>query len=439
MTVTVATIRGMNPRAFADTAGELRKAATKLADQCEAYQRSVEHPLAAGHGWRGGGQPDAVVVTTVNALAYGTSSMRLRASSNVLTGASHAMTKAQRRLADVEREVEGSGLSLGDDGVVREPAASAVPVGPRGGRAVTPVSGDVDGLQRKVDGIVLFASAADHLARKQLASYTKPLITTQTADRQLLRQARADNGAAAEHLLGSIGVEDLLSTARPRPLSPGHTLETVQRYFVAYAPAALDAVAIFAGTWMEATAAVDLALGRWARPAAGDGPVAALAVGGALAIGAADVYLGNRISGWGGDRLHDDLAMARAETKGTGSASRPPKRGEVTCRDGVKRGYEPNPKHAGARGGGRISPPPSDPLNDLRESIPVKGTSEERLAVDPKNREYVVFRRHNLGQDPPTYHGYRLTWKGKDGLDPEQRAALIKAGVVRSTGKIIGR
>lgn len=345
MTVTVATIRGMNPHAFDDTAGDLREAATKLGTECEAYQSKVEHPLAAKHGWHGGGQPDAEVVATINALAFGTSSMRLRASSNVLTGLFHAMTKAQQRLTDAEREAERVGLSLDDDGVVREPATSAVPTGPRGGRAVTPASGDVDRLQRKVDGIVLFALAADALAEKQLASYTKPLITTQNADRELLKQARDENGRAAADLLGSISVEDLLSKAEPRALPRGHTLRSVleaaRQYVVAYAPPALDALAIFAGTWIEATAVADLAFGRWARPAAGDGPVAALAIGGALAVGAADLYLGNRISQWGGDRLHDDLAMARAETRGTESSSNRPSWDDLLA--AAKRAARPEP------------------------------------------------------------------------------------------------
>lgn len=434
MTVTVTTIRGMNPHAFADTAGELRKAATKLRAECETYQRKVEHPLAAKHGWHGGGQPDAEVVATINALAFGTSSMRLRASRNVLAGLYHAMTKAQQHLTDAEREAERSGLSLDDDGIVREPATSAVPTGPRGGRAVTPVSGDVDRIQRKVDGIVLFATAADTLAKKQLASYTKPLITTQTADRALLKQAREDNAAAAVDLLGSIGLDDRLANAEPRALPPGHTLETIRQYVVAYAPAALDALAIFAGTWMEATAAADLACGRWARPAAGDGPVAALAIGGALAIGAADLYLGNRISRWGGDRLHDDLAMARAQTRGTESAGRPPKRGEVICRDGVKRAYESNPKHLGWN-------EPTNPLETLRNSIEVPGQTTRRIGVDPKTGEYVVFDEDR----PGIFHGHTRPWnddsrRGIDGLRDSWKRLLDKQGLVKyRTGKIIGR
>ncbi|HEX6445407.1 MAG TPA: hypothetical protein VF053_09990 [Streptosporangiales bacterium] len=382
-------------------------------------------------------------MATINALAFGTSSMRLRASGNVLTGLFHAMTRAQQRLTDAEREAERSGLSLDDDGIVREPATSAVPTGPRGGRAVTPVSGDVDRLQRKVDGIVLFATAADALAKSQLTSYTKPLITTQTADRDLLKRAREDNGAAAKDLLGSVNVEDRLTKAEPRALPPGHTLATIRRYFVAYTPAALDALAMFAGTWLEAEGLADLAVGTTggvlsAPETAGIG---ALVGAGIDLVGVGAVYVGQGIAGWGDQRLPGDLATARAETRGTDSSAGPPRRGEVTCKDGVKRVYEPNSGKRGHERRGRISPEPTDPLGSLKDSIRVKPTSDARVAVDPKSGEYVVFRRENH-EEPPIYHGYSVPWNGgthNDALSQDMKNALIKAGLVDSKGRILGR
>lgn len=435
MSVTVATIRGANPHAFQDTAGDLHKAATKLRSDCETYQSRVERPLAAKHGWHGGGQPDADVVVTINALAFGTASMRLRASGNVLTGLSQAMTRAQQRLTDAERDAERAGLSLGDDGIVHDPVNSAVPAGPRGGRAVTPAGGDIDRIQRTVDGIVLFATAADALAKKQLASYTKPLITTQTADRDLLKRAREDNGAAAGDLLGSINVENLLSRAEPHALPPGHTLATIRQYFVAYAPAALDALALFAGSLLEADGLIDLAVGTTggvlsAPETAG---VGALVGAGVDLVGLGAVYVGQGVSGWGDQRLAGDLAMARGETRGE-RTSGPPRRGEVTCRDGVTRTYEPNPKHVGWN-------EPTDPCEALKNSLEVPGQTTRRVSVDPKTGEYVVFDEDR----PGIFHGHTRPWnddsgRGIAGMRDSWKRLLSKQGLVNyRTGKIIGR
>ncbi|MBO0827942.1 MAG: hypothetical protein J2P24_09180, partial [Streptosporangiales bacterium] len=101
---------------------------------------------------------------------------------------------------------------------------------------------------------------------------------------------------------------------------------------------------------------------------------------------------------------------------------------------GVKRGYEPNPKHEGWT-------EPTNPLDSMKDSLEIPGQSSRRISVDPKAGEYVVFDEDR----PGIFHGHTRPWnddsdRGIAGMRDSWKRMLAKEGLVKyRTGKIIGR
>jgi RHS repeat-associated protein len=70
----------------------------------------------------------------------------------------------------------------------------------------------------------------------------------------------------------------------------------------------------------------------------------------------------------------------------------------------------------------------------LDNSIQVKDTSPRRVGVDSKNNEISILdRTRKLPSGDEIYHGHVRSW---DALHSEQKAALIKAGLVNKKGKL---
>jgi RHS repeat-associated protein len=93
--------------------------------------------------------------------------------------------------------------------------------------------------------------------------------------------------------------------------------------------------------------------------------------------------------------------------------------------------YEKSPKH-GATTRGNVSGAPQNGQSALDNSIQIKETSTRRIGIDRSTNEFVVFDNTNPGTG--TFHGHVRSW-GQ--LTQEMKNALIKAGEVTRTGKII--
>lgn len=320
----------MSPAALSGASADLKSAAARLRRDCVTFQAKVQHPLQAGHAWHGGGQPDAKVVVRTNALEYGTASMRMQSAGNVLGALGHALTKAKRRLTDVEREVREADLVIDkDDKVTAEQGWGFDRHSPSPSWSKT---GDIDPLQRKLDGVLLFATAADTLTRTQLSRYTKPLITAQTADRSLLKRALTDNAEAASDLLGSRALAEQLTKAEPRTLPPDQTLDKLLEYAHAYAPVAQDAIIIFLDAVLEAEGLIGMGAGILGGVALSETGVGILAGAGVVAAEGAMAYGGYRLATWGTERLDKDLALARAKTRGGSTNRHQPNQGRWSAK-----------------------------------------------------------------------------------------------------------
>jgi len=93
--------------------------------------------------------------------------------------------------------------------------------------------------------------------------------------------------------------------------------------------------------------------------------------------------------------------------------------------------YEKSPKH-GSTTRGNISAAPTNGQSALDNSIQIKETSPRRIGIDRSTNEFVVFDNTNPGTE--TFHGHVRTWTE---LTQEMKNALIKAGEVTRTGKVI--
>lgn len=98
--------------------------------------------------------------------------------------------------------------------------------------------------------------------------------------------------------------------------------------------------------------------------------------------------------------------------------------------------YEPTPKH-GASARGSVSAEPSS-VATFEKSLLVKDPGKNnasRVAYDPKTKEFINYRQDTTVGGEKIWHGYATSdWKV---LRPEQRNALIRAGVVKPNGRPI--
>jgi hypothetical protein len=90
--------------------------------------------------------------------------------------------------------------------------------------------------------------------------------------------------------------------------------------------------------------------------------------------------------------------------------------------------YEASKKH-GTTSRGNVSAGPRNGQSALDNSIQVKDTSPRRVGVDYQTREFVVFDQTSPGK----FHGHVRTWQQ---LTQEMKNALVKSGLVSSSGKI---
>jgi hypothetical protein len=97
--------------------------------------------------------------------------------------------------------------------------------------------------------------------------------------------------------------------------------------------------------------------------------------------------------------------------------------------------YEASPKHGTAQRG-NAAPAPTNGQEALERSVPIKETTPRRVSADPKTGELVVYDETYPGSG--IYHGHVRPWNGPDGLSPSMQAALRKAGLVNSKGKVLG-
>lgn len=98
--------------------------------------------------------------------------------------------------------------------------------------------------------------------------------------------------------------------------------------------------------------------------------------------------------------------------------------------------YEASPKH-GQTQRGKAAPAPTNGQEALDRSVPIKETTTRRVSADPKTGELVVFDETYPGSG--IYHGHVRPWSGPDGLSPAMQAALRKAGLVNSKGKVVDK
>lgn len=119
-------------------------------------------------------------------------------------------------------------------------------------------------------------------------------------------------------------------------------------------------------------------------------------------------------------------AIMRENTGSRGQGQQGQQQGQ---QEGQSTNYQPNPKHDGPKGDDRrgVSPQPQAGGSLFDSAIQVK--PGQRVAVDQSNGTFVVYRTDPNG----VTHGYQTTWKG---LRNDQRAALLKAGLVTKRGKI---
>lgn len=186
MSVTYAKLTGMNPHAFSDAATSLAKGATKLHTAQTSYTSKVVTPLAAKYGWRGGGQPDALVVAQVDGLAVSTMRLRLLAGKVALTVLAAGMTKAQQRMTEVTREAENEGFTVSDDGTVSG-NVSDNPV-KSGSNAATAVD-----YEKRIKKVLAFATHVDNKCAGLFRKSDELPISSQNASPGLLERALDDN------------------------------------------------------------------------------------------------------------------------------------------------------------------------------------------------------------------------------------------------------
>ncbi|SCK59235.1 RHS repeat-associated core domain-containing protein, partial [Streptomyces sp. WMMB 714] len=93
--------------------------------------------------------------------------------------------------------------------------------------------------------------------------------------------------------------------------------------------------------------------------------------------------------------------------------------------------FEPSPKH-GKEQRGNAAPESLNPQETLEKSIEYNQNTTRRVAANYDTGEFAIFdETHN---DSGIFHGHSREW-GE--LNPQQQAALRKAGMVNKKGKIL--
>ncbi|MQA06472.1 MAG: hypothetical protein GEV07_28405 [Streptosporangiales bacterium] len=210
MSVTFAGLRRLDPRSLNDAAADLSKAASKLKREYGQYRRQVLEPLDRKEDWRGGGQPDASVVATVNGLAIDTTRMRLAAGNVALAALAAGLTVAQQQMAARNRAVEADGYEVDSNGVI-----SNLPAGnPTFTGAGTPIA-KIQEHERRRKEILAFATKVDDKCAAALSRSDEAPVSGQYASPGLLARARQDHANAANDLANAVGVLfDVAETAR---------------------------------------------------------------------------------------------------------------------------------------------------------------------------------------------------------------------------------
>ncbi|MPZ67745.1 MAG: hypothetical protein GEU83_20430 [Pseudonocardiaceae bacterium] len=204
--MTYQTLAGLNPRAFTDAARELSRCAARLGREYRQYKSHVMAPLQRKDDWRGGGQPSAAVVATVNGLAIDTLRLRIAAGSITYTYLAAGMATAQQELAVVEHDIEADELTIDGDGTVFNPRWWVVDDGTRAQK--------ITAYQHRLDRILAFATNVDLEAARRLGDCGDLPVTTQVATAGVLEQAKRDHADAAGDIQQAVdAVDSLIATA----------------------------------------------------------------------------------------------------------------------------------------------------------------------------------------------------------------------------------
>ncbi|MQA02206.1 MAG: hypothetical protein GEV07_05585 [Streptosporangiales bacterium] len=160
MTVTVDTLRGVNPGAL-ESLGFIT-AADRAGSAADAFDR-VRSAVRAGRVWSGEGQPEASTVVQIDALALAVARAQMTAADTTARTLGLALHRARGGLLEAVREVDADpDLRLTDEGTVEfvgEPIrhGSGFSDGAGGDKAAA--------LTRVIRLILIFAETADATAR----------------------------------------------------------------------------------------------------------------------------------------------------------------------------------------------------------------------------------------------------------------------------------